>query len=60
MTKSETNSPQSAGEKLEAPVQLNPEQLEAVAGGMKAQINLGKGTSTTTTGAAPPIPLIKL
>ena len=55
MKKSETE--KSVGEKLEAPIQLTPEQLEAVAAGMKPQI--GKG-STTTTGPNPTIPIPKL
>lgn len=59
MPKSDTNSQKSAGKKVKAPVQLNPDQLEAVAGGMRAQVGV-KGTSTTTTGAAPPKPIIKL
>ncbi len=59
MKKSDTNSPKSAGEKIEAPVQLNPDQLEAVAGGRRAQIDV-KGTSTTTTGAVGPKTTIKL
>ena len=59
MKKSDTNSQKSAGKKVEAPVQLTPEQLEAAAGGMRAQIPV-KGTSTTTTGAVGPNPTIKL
>jgi hypothetical protein len=55
MKKSETE--KSVGEKLEAPVQLTPEQLETVAAGMKA--NIGKG-STTTTGPVPTPPIPKL
>ena len=35
------NSEQSAGEKLEAPVRLTPEQLESVAAGFVVQISLG-------------------
>ena len=58
MTKSETE--KSVGEKLEAPVQLTPEQLETVAAGMRAQTIPVKGTSTTTTGAAGPTPTIKI
>ena len=58
MAKSDTNSQKSAGKKVEAPVQLTPDQLEAVAGGMRAQVG-GKGTSTTT-GAVGPGPTIKL
>ncbi|MBR1269681.1 hypothetical protein JQ629_19405 [Bradyrhizobium sp. AUGA SZCCT0222] len=53
MKKSDTNSQKSAGKKIEAPVQLKPEQLEAVAGGMAARID-PKGTGTTTTGAVGP------
>jgi hypothetical protein len=59
MKKSDTNSQKSAGKKVEVPVQLSPEQLEAAAGGMRAQID-PKGTSTTTTGAVGPTPTIKL
>ena len=62
MKKSEAK-PQTAGEKLEAPVQLTPEQLEAVAAGFKAQITLGgKGTTggAATTGAYPTQPVAKL
>jgi hypothetical protein len=57
MTKSETE--KSVDEKLEAPVQLTPEQLEAVAAGMKSQIGKGS-TTTTTTGPNPTIPIPKL
>ena len=48
-------SQQSVGEKLEAPVQLTPEQLEIVAAGFMAQISQIKGGigSTTTTGLYP-------
>ena len=62
MKKSEAK-PQTAGDKLEAPVQLTPEQLEAVAAGFKAQITAGgKGTTggTATTGAYPTPPVLKL
>ena len=53
MTKSETE--KSVGEKLEAPVQLTPEQLETVAAGFAAQISQVKGGigSTATTGLYP-------
>ena len=54
--------PQTAGEKLEAPVQLTPEQLEAVAAGFKAQITVGgKGTEdpTVLTGAISTRPVLK-
>ena len=57
MKKSDTDSQKSAGKKVEAPVQLTPDQLEAAAGGMRAQIG-SKGTSTT--GAVGPGPTIKL
>ena len=54
MKKSDTNSRKSASEKkVKAPIQLNPDQLEAVAGGMARRIDV-KGTSTTTTGAVGP------
>jgi len=47
-------SQQSVGEKLEAPVQLTPEQLETVAAGFAAQISQVKGIgSTATTGLYP-------
>lgn len=59
MKKSDTNSEKSAGKKAEAPVQLTPDQLEAVAGGMRAQID-PKGTGTTTTGAIGPTTTTKL
>lgn len=59
MKKSDTNSQKSAGKKVEAPVQLSPEQLEAAAGGMRALVGT-KGTSTTTTGAAGPTTTIKI
>ena len=59
MKKSDTSSQKSAGKKVEAPVQLTPDQLEAAAGGMRAQIG-SKGTSTSTTGAVGPGPTIKL
>jgi hypothetical protein len=63
MKKSEAKSQQSAGEKLEAPVRLTPEQLETVAAGFKAQITQsGKGSTggTATTGAYPTQPVLKL
>ena len=61
MAKSDASSQKAAGEKLEAPVQLTPEQLEAAAGGLRAQVTPVKGTATTTTGAAgPKIPDIKI
>ena len=41
MKKSDTNSQKSAGKKVEAPVQLTPEQLEIVAAGFRAAINRG-------------------
>ena len=63
MKKSEANvtqgelakSQQSAGNKLEAPVQLTPAQLEMVAAGFMAQISQVKGGigSTATTGLYP-------
>ena len=45
----------SVGDKLEAPVQLTPEQLEIVAAGFMAQISQIKGGigSTATTGLYP-------
>jgi hypothetical protein len=48
-------SQQSVGEKLEAPVQLTPEQLETVAAGFMTQISQVKGGigSTATTGLYP-------
>lgn len=36
MKKSDTDSQKSAGKKVEAPVQLTLDQLEAAAGGMRA------------------------
>jgi hypothetical protein len=42
-------SQQSVGEKLDAPIQLTPEQLELVASGFMA--HLGSETTTTTTTA---------
>ena len=63
MKKSEAK-PQTAGEKLEAPVQLTPEQLEIVAAGFAKQISVGsKGGlgGTTTSGAIGPRgPVLKL
>lgn len=59
MKKSDINSPKSADKKVEAPVELSPDQLEAVAGGMKARIPV-KGTSTTTTGAVGPKPKLNM
>lgn len=53
MKKSDTNSRKSADKKVEAPIQLKPEELEAAAGGMAARID-PKGTGTTTTGAVGP------
>ena len=52
MKKSDTNSQKSADKKVEAPIQLNPDQLEAVAGGIARTVT--KGTGTTTTGAVGP------
>ena len=63
MKKSEAKSQQPVGEKLEAPVQLTPAQLETVAAGYKAQITLGgKGSTggTTTIGNYPPQPVLRL
>jgi hypothetical protein len=58
MSKSETCAPknelQPAGEKLDAPISLSPEQLETVAAGMVAQSGGGRGA---TTGFAPIIRL---
>ena len=44
-------------EKLEAPVQLTPAQLETVAAGVARQVTKGKGgiDPTTTSGAQMPI-----
>jgi hypothetical protein len=56
MKKSETE--KSVGEKLEAPIQLTPEQLETAAGGMKAQV--GKGQTATTGAVSPKPPIPKL
>jgi hypothetical protein len=54
-------SQQSVGEKLEAPVQLTPEQLETVAAGFAKQVSIGKGDPTTTSGAQmPTADLLKL
>jgi hypothetical protein len=50
---------QSVGEKLEAPVQLTPEQLEIVAAGFMANLAeqlLHGGGSTATTGLYPSMP----
>jgi len=52
-------------EKLEAPVQLTPEQLEIVAAGFAAQVSKGKGGieglgTLVLTGAHPVPPVIKL
>ena len=59
MAKSDTTSQKAAGEKLEAPVQLTPEQLKAAAGGMRAQTTPVK--DTTKTGAVgPTLPNIKI
>jgi hypothetical protein len=52
-------SEQSINEKLETPVRLTPEQLEAVAAGFMAQIR-GGGGSTATTGLYPARPVLKL
>jgi len=52
-------------EKLEAPVQLTPEQLEIVAAGFAKQVTAGKGSledllgSLVLTGAHPVPPVIK-
>ena len=60
MKDSETKSQKSVGEKLEAPIQIAPDELEKVAGGRAAQVV--KGSSTATTGAVskPAIPIGKL
>lgn len=54
MTKSEKCAPkgelQPAGDKLDAPISLTPEQLEGVAAGMIASSGGGRGA---TTGFAP-------
>ena len=56
MKDSETKSQKSVGEKLEAPIQLTPDELEKAAGGRASQI---KGTtSTSTTGAVGKPPTI--
>jgi len=46
--------PQAAAEKLAAPIQLTPEQLEGVAAGLMASPSRGGGA---TTGFAPVIKL---
>jgi hypothetical protein len=51
---------QSAGETLEAPIQLTPEQLEIVAAGFKAQLSTGGGGGTATTGLYPSNPTLKM
>jgi hypothetical protein len=56
-------SQQSVGAKLEAPVQLTPEQLETVVAGFMVQISHGAGTgagSTATTGLYPAQPISAL
>jgi hypothetical protein len=61
MKKSEAK-PQTAGEKLEAPVRLTPEQLETVAAGFAVQLlPKGKGTEdpTVLTGAISTRPVLK-
>ena len=63
MKKTEAQSRRPAGENLEAPVRLTPEQLETVAAGFKLQITQGgKGSTggTATTGAYPTQPVLKL
>ena len=62
MKKSEAKSEPSAGEKLEAPIRLTPEQLETVVAGVRAQITAGgKGTTdgTVRTGAYPTLPVLR-
>jgi hypothetical protein len=61
MKKSEVKSEQSAGEKLEAPVRLTPEQLETVVAGFAALLPKGKGTEdpTVLTGAISTRPVLK-
>jgi hypothetical protein len=54
MKKSETE--KSVGEKLEAPIQLTPEQLETAAGGMRAQVGKGQTATTGAVSPKPPIP----
>jgi hypothetical protein len=50
---------QPAGETLDAPIQLTPEQLEAVAAGFMSQPS-GGGGSGATTGLYPSRPPIKM
>ena len=60
MKKSEAK-PQTAGDKLEAPVRLTPEQLETVAAGFAVQLPKGKGIEdpTVLTGAISTRPVLK-
>ena len=53
-------SQQSVGEKLEAPIQLTPEQLEIVAGGFLLHLASGTSWPTSTTGLYPAQPVLKL
>ena len=55
MKDSETKSQKSVGEKLEAPIQITPDELEKVAGGRAAQVD--NKIKTTTTGPNPPNPV---
>jgi len=55
MKDSETKSQKSVGEKLEAPIQLTPDQLEKAAGGRAAQVD--SKIKTSTTGQNPPNPI---
>jgi hypothetical protein len=54
MKKSETE--KSVGDKLKAPVQLTPEQLENVAAGVAAELPKGKIKTATTGETATPNP----
>jgi hypothetical protein len=46
-------SQQSVIEKLEAPIQLTPDQLEIVAGGFMLHLGSGTSSTTATTGLYP-------
>ena len=46
-------SQQTVGEKLEAPIQLTPEQLEMVASGFMLQLGSQTNWTTATTGLYP-------
>lgn len=47
-------------EKLEAPIQLTPDQLEIVAGGFMLRLGSGTSSTTATTGLYPAQPFPKL